>query len=56
MLCKVAEVLKKNSLYDELKCEWDVHSVGDLVSAWVTLMDMLVGILMDLMGCMEDMV
>ena len=22
---------KKQSFYDELKCEWDMHSAGDLV-------------------------
>ena len=30
MLHKI-EVWKKNSFYDELKCEWDVHYAGDLV-------------------------
>ena len=25
------EVWKKNSLYDGLKCEWDMHSAGDVV-------------------------
>ena len=29
ILCKVEE---KQSLYDELKVEWDVHSTGDLVT------------------------
>ena len=27
----VEDVWKKNSLYDELKGEWDMHSAGDLV-------------------------
>ena len=31
MLHKVKDVWKKGSLYDELKCEWDMHSAGDLV-------------------------
>ena len=31
MLRKVEKVVKKNSLYDKLKCEWDMHSAGDLV-------------------------
>ena len=47
---------KKQSFYDELKCEWDMHSVDDSVMCLVTLMDMLVGILMDLMGYIMDIV
>ena len=35
MLRKVGEGLKKNSLYCELKCEWDTHSAGDLVMCLV---------------------
>ena len=31
MLHKMEEVWRKNSLYDELKCEWDVHYADDLV-------------------------
>ena len=31
MLSKVEEVLEKNSLYDDLKGEWDVHSACDIV-------------------------
>ena len=31
ILHKVEEVWKKNSLYDEQKCEWDMHSANDLV-------------------------
>ena len=31
MLCKAEKVLKKQSFYDELKCELDMHSIGDLV-------------------------
>ena len=32
MLHKVEEVLEeKQSFYDEPKCEWDMHSAGDLV-------------------------
>ena len=46
---------EKQSFYYELKCEWDMHSAGDLVMRLVTLMDMLVSILMDSFGCMEDM-
>ena len=53
MLCKVGEVWKKGSFYDELKCEWAMHSASDLV---MCLMDMLVGISIDLMGFMEGMV
>ena len=30
MLRKVEEVLKKNSPYDEVKCELDMHSADDL--------------------------
>ena len=36
---------EKQSLYDKLKCEWDMHSADDLVMCWVTLMNTLVGIL-----------
>ena len=43
---------QKQSFYDELKCEWDMHSAHDLLCAWVTLMDTLVGILMDSMDGM----
>ena len=32
-----------------------MHSADDLVMCWVTLLDMWLGILMDLMGCMESM-
>ena len=31
MLYKVEEVWRKNCLYDELKCEWAMHSEDDLV-------------------------
>ena len=31
MLRKMEEVLKKKSLFIELKCELDMHSAGDLV-------------------------
>ena len=32
MLHKVQEVLEeKQYFYDELKCEWDMHSAGDLI-------------------------
>ena len=31
MLCKVEEVWKKKSSYDEPKCERDIQSAGDLV-------------------------
>ena len=31
MLHKVEEVWRNNSHYDELKCEWDMHSADDLV-------------------------
>ena len=38
MLCKVEKVMKKNSLfYDELKCECDMYSTGDLVISLVDL-------------------
>ena len=40
---------EKQSFYDELKCELDMHSAGDLVMCLVTLMNTLVGILMDFM-------
>ena len=40
---------EKQSFYDELKCEWDMHSAGDSVMCLDDLMDMLVGILMALM-------
>ena len=29
MLHKVEKVWRKNSFYDELKCEWDMHSADD---------------------------
>ena len=38
--------------YDKLKCEWDMHYSDYLV---MCLGDMLVGIFMDLMGCMDGM-
>ena len=47
---------EKQSLRDELKGEWDMHSAGDLVMCMGTLMDRLIGILMDLMLSMEGMV
>ena len=53
MLNKVEEVLRKTVFYDELKCEWDVHSTNDLVMCLGNLNG---HIGMDLMGCMEDMV
>ena len=53
MLYKVEE---KQSANDELKCEWDMHSAGDLVTCLGDLVDMLVGILTDSMGFMEGMV
>ena len=31
MLHKLEEVLKKQSFHDELKCEWDMHSAGNLI-------------------------
>ena len=31
MLSKVEEVWRKNSLYEELKIEWYVHTAGNLV-------------------------
>ena len=31
MLHKVVEVLKKNSVYDVLNGEWDMHSAANLV-------------------------
>ena len=35
MLYKVEDVLKENSFYDRLKCEWDMHYAGDLVMCLV---------------------
>ena len=31
MLCKVEDVWKNCIFYDELKCEWDMHSADDSV-------------------------
>ena len=31
MLHKMEEICKKTSFYDELKGEWDMHDVDDLV-------------------------
>ena len=31
ILCKVKDVLKKNSPYDDLKGEWTMHSANGLV-------------------------
>ena len=31
MLHKVEEVWRKNAFYDELKCEWDMHSADDSI-------------------------
>ena len=31
MLCKVEEVWRKTVFYDELNCEWDMHTAGNLV-------------------------
>ena len=36
----------KQSFYDELKCEWDMHSADDLAKCMGALMNMLLGILM----------
>ena len=44
---------EKQSFYDELKGEWDMHSAGHLV---MCLGDLNGGILMVSMGCMEDTV
>ena len=44
---------EKQSFYDGLKCEWDMHSADDLVMCLVVLMDMLVGMLM---GCIKGLV
>ena len=44
---------ERQSFYDELKGECDMHSAGDLVMCFVTSKDTLVGILM---GFMEGMV
>ena len=35
MLCKVVDVCKKNSLYDEQKCVWDIYGADDLVMCLV---------------------
>ena len=29
VLCKVEEIVKKQSFNGELKCQWDMHSAGD---------------------------
>ena len=47
---------EKQSFYDKLKCEWDMHLYDLDICILVTLMDTFVGILMDLMGFMEGMV
>ena len=47
---------EKQSFYDKLKCDWDMHSADDLVMCLGDFMNMLEGISMVLMGCMEDMV
>ena len=31
ILLKVEEVWRKTVIHDELKCEWDMHSAGDLI-------------------------
>ena len=46
----------QNTVNSDLTCEWDMHSAGDLVMCLVDLMDVSVGKLMDLIGCMEGMV
>ena len=50
MLRKVEE---KQSSYYELKCEWDMQAI--YLCVWVTLMDTMVGILVDLMGFIQGM-
>ena len=56
MLHNVEEIRKeKQSFYDELKCEWDMHSACDLVMCLVALMSIFVGILMGSMVFMEGM-
>ena len=52
MLGKVEEFRRKTVFYGVLKGEWDLHCVCD----WVTLIDTLVGILMESIVFMEDMV
>ena len=41
---------EKERFYDDLRSEWDLHSVGELVLGMVILMDMLVNKLR-LSGC-----
>ena len=47
------KILQKQRLYDELKGEWDIHTVDYLVLRLMTLMDILVIILMDLVVFMK---
>ena len=56
ILYKVEDIFKNNVFYDELKCEWDMHRVGDLIMCLGDFNGLLVGILMNSMGLMEDMV
>ena len=56
ILYKVEDIFKNNVFYDELKCEWDMHRVGDLIMCFGDFNGLLVGILMNSMGLMEDMV
>ena len=54
LICRHApQCVRKTFFCDQLTCEWDMHSASDLFMCWETLMDTLVGILMDLMGFME---
>ena len=48
-------VEEKQSFYDELKGEWDMHTASDLVMCLV-IINGHIGILMDLMVFMEGMV
>ena len=67
MLHKVEEVWRNNSLYDKLKCEWDMHFADDLVMClgnfnghvgrhylFCLFIFVLFILLMVLMGCIED--
>ena len=48
--------LEEESFFDGLRNELDMHSASDLDVCWVTLMDMLVGVLMHFMLFLEGMV
>ena len=45
----------KNTVYDELKGEWDMHNTDYLICTWITSMNMSVGMLIESIGFMEGM-